>query len=289
MTNLLVAVDGSEANKAALGWAIDTAARRGEVLSILVIVEDPWQVPDRDPPHGSEQSDVQPIVDGAVEVATARLRPEQVDTLVVAGPALSVLVHLAANHSALVMGRRGLGAISRILIGSTSIAVAGRSSVPVTIVPETWDYADAGSRPVVLGLDMEEEHDAAVRYAFTEAKARGVSLQVLQGWRPPATPIAMPGAQVAYYDGWRNACLASLKVYIERMGREIPEVDVSADQVIGHPIDILVDGAEDAQLLVLGRDEKARWTGFALGSVARNVLPLSKVPVTIVPADSAGA
>lgn len=288
MTSLLVAVDGSEANRAALDWAIAGAERSGTSLSIVVIVES-WQVPGHDPPHISEKDYVQPIVDRATEVATARLGAEQVDTLVTQGPPLSVLVDLAKSHSGLVVGRRGIGAIRRVLIGSTSIAVAGRSSAPVTIVPDTWDGAGAAARPVLIGLDMDEQHDAAVRYAFTEAKARGASLQVLQGWRPPPMLGEMAGAQVAYYGEWQEVCLAALKVYIDRMGQEFPGVDVAVDQVIGHPVDLLVDGAADAQLLVLGRDEKARWSGFALGSVARSVLPQCDVPVTVVPADISGA
>lgn len=288
MTNLLVAVDGSKANKPALDWAIAEAARSGASLSIVVIVE-PWQVPGHDPPHVSQVDHVQPIVDRATEMATARLGSERVDAIITDGPRLSVLVQLAENHSGLVVGRRGMGAIRRVLIGSTSIAVAGRSSTPVTIVPETWDGVGAAARPVLVGLDVEEQHDAAAQHAFTEAKARGVPLQVLQGWRPPSLFGAMSAAQVNHYGAWQEECLAALKVYIERMGQEFPEVKVAVDQVIGHPVDVLVEGAEEAQLLVLGRAERARWGGFALGSVARSVLPHCDVPVTVVPAELTGA
>ncbi|MEO5651791.1 MAG: universal stress protein [Marmoricola sp.] len=283
MSNLLVAVDGSEANRAALEWAIAGAELSGQSLSI-VFVSEAWQVPGQNPPDVSEQDYLQPVVDRATDAATARLGADRVDTTITHGPPLSVLVNMAENYSGLVVGRRGIGAIRRVLIGSTSIAVAGRSSRPVTIVPQTWDGASAAARPVLIGLDMEEQHDAAVRYAFTEAQTRGVSLQVLQGWRPPPMLGEMDGAQAAYYKEWQEVCLAALRLYIERMGQEFPEVDVAVDQKTGHPVDLLVDGAEEAQLLVLGRDEKARWSGFALGSVARSVLPHCDVPVTVVPA-----
>lgn len=283
MTELLVAVDGSEANQAALEWAISGAERRGLPLSIAVVAE-PWQVPGPNPPDVPEKDYIQPIVDRATEVATARLGVDRVHAAVKRGHPVPVLIELAVNYSGLVIGRRGMGAIRRVLIGSTSIAVAGRSPVPVTVVPDDWDDADAVGRPVLIGLDMEEQHDAATRYAFTEARARGVSLQVLQGWHPPPVLGEMAGDQVAYYLEWQVVCLTALRVYIERIGQEFPEVEVQVDQETGHPVDLLVDGAQDAQLLVIGRDEKERWTGFALGSVARSVLPHCDVPVTVVPA-----
>lgn len=286
MSDLLVAVDGSEANQAALDWAIDAAERAQASLSIAVVVE-PWQVPDLDPPDEDETDYVRPIVNRASEAATARLGADRVDALVLDGPPLSVLVHVAEDHSGIVVGRRGVGAISRILIGSTSIAVAGRSPVPVTVVPDAWDVSAAADRPVLLGLDMEEEHDAAVRRAFSEAQTRGVGLRVLQAWRTPPVFGATAGAQVAYFAEWREVCLEALRAYIERMGQEFAEVEVTVDQVVGHPVDALVEGAEDAQLVVLGRNESSRWTGFALGSVARSVLPLCPVPVTVVPLEPA--
>ena len=283
MTNLLVAVDGSEANRPALDWAIGEAERSASPLSIVVIAE-AWQVPGQTPPDVSETEFIQPIVDRALEAARARLGDDQVDTVVAQGPPLSVLVEMAEKHSGLVVGRRGMGAIRRVLIGSTSIAVAGRASVPVTIVPDGWDGDGAADRPVLIGLDMEEEHDAALRYAFTAAHERGVSLQVLQGWRLPPMIGDMAGAEVAYYGEWQEVCLNALTVYVERMGKEFPDVDVQVTQSVGHPVDLLVEGAENAQMLVLGRDPKERWTGFALGSVARSVLPHCDVPVTVVPA-----
>lgn len=283
MTNLLVAVDGSEANQAALNWAITEAERTDLPLSIAVIAE-PWQVPGSPPPDVSDKDYVQPIVDRATEVATARLDADRVETVVSRGNAAIHLVDLAEHYSGLVVGSRGMGAIRRVLLGSTSLAVAGRSPIPVTVVPDTWDDADASGRPVLLGLDMEEQHDAAVRYAFAEAKGRGVALQVLQGWQPPPVLGVMAGDQAAYYVGWQAVCLNALMVYIDRMGQEFPEVEVRVNQETGHPVDLLVDGAAKAQLLVLGRDEKERWTGFALGSVARSVLPHCAVPVAVVPA-----
>ena len=283
MTDLLVAVDGSEANRAALDWAI-SSAERGESSLRIALVAEPWQVPGLNPPDVSEEDYIQPILDHATEVATQRLDVDMVDTIVAHGSPEQALVELAEGSSGLVVGSRGLGAIRRVLVGSTSIAVAGRCSVPVTIVPDTWNDTEAVGRPVLIGLDMEEQHDAATRHAFTVASSRGVALRVLQVWQPPLIFGEMAGSQVAYYLEWQTASLYSLKSYVAQIGQDFPDVEVEVEQVTGHPVDQLVDAAQNAQLLVLGRDEKERWSGFALGSVARGVLPHSEVPVTVVPA-----
>lgn len=284
MTKLLVAADGSEANQAALAWAITEAERTSSELTIGVVAE-PWQVPGPLPPDVAEAGFVQPIADRATRAAVNRLGATQVTTVVAHGHPVKVLRDLAEGHSSLVVGKRGLGAIGRVLIGSTSIALAGRARVPVVVVPDDWDAGAVADRPVLLGLDMGQEHDPAVRRAYCEAHDRGVTLEVLQGWQPhPLLVGEDAGVSADYYVGWQEGCLRSLEGYLDRMGQEFHGVHVEVTQSLGHPVRLLVDRSEHAQLLVLGRDVKERWSGFTLGSVARGVLQQCEVPVVVVPA-----
>ncbi len=95
---------------------------------------------------------------------------------VATGPARRVLLD-ALDHGArmLVVGRRGLNATERVLVGSTSIAVAGRSPVTVVVVPETWEPAQHTSAPVIVGVTLGEdddphENDDLLRFAFDHAR-----------------------------------------------------------------------------------------------------------------------
>ena len=62
-----------------------------------------------------------------------------------------------------------------------------------------------------------------------------------------------------------------------------PDVEVRPTSVHRHPATAVLEAAEDAQLVVLGRHEPGVLGGFALGSVARAVLHGSRTPVVTVP------
>jgi nucleotide-binding universal stress UspA family protein len=72
---------------------------------------------------------------------------------VVTGSPVEVILAAAADARLVVMGKRGLGVFARVIVGSTSIAVAGRAKAPVVIVPEDWTREDHRDGPVVLGID----------------------------------------------------------------------------------------------------------------------------------------
>lgn len=287
MDRMLVAVDGSDANRAALAWALDEAERTGAALTIATVA-DLWQItgpfPGAPPPL-PETDFVQPIADLAADAARERLGEERVAVEVRAGHPVRVLLDLAEGHTVLVIGKRGQGALRRVVIGSTSIAVAGRSPIPVVVVPDPWDQAAAAGRPVLVGMDMDKEHDAALGQAFTQASRRDVELQVLQGWVPHPLLVGEATVATPYYTKWAEHCYEQLEAYVERARADFPDVTVTIDQAQVHPVDLLTERSELAQLLVLGRDPKERWSGFTLGSVARGVLHHSHVPVAVVPAD----
>lgn len=287
MDTMLVAVDGSDANHAALAWAIAEAERTGADLTIATVA-DLWHITGPFPgvpPPLPESDFVRPIADLAAETARERLGADRVTVEVRSGHPVGVLLDLAADHTVLVIGKRGQGALRRVVVGSTSIAVAGRSPVPVVVVPDPWDQDAAAGRPVLVGMDMDKEHDAALRHAFAQASRRRAELQVLQGWVPHPLLVGEATVATPYYTQWAEHCHRQLEAYVERTRAGFPDVTVTVDQTQVHPVDLLTERSELAQLLVLGRDPKERWSGFTLGSVARGVLHHSHVPVAVVPAD----
>ncbi len=48
----------------------------------------------------------------------------------------------------------------------------------------------------------------------------------------------------------------------------------------------VLDAAEQAQLVVLGRHKDSRFSGFGFGSVTRAVLHYTTCPVLVVPTDA---
>lgn len=278
-----VAVDGSQANRAALDWAVQHADRTGADLVITTVAE-PYQVVGGYVPETPPSDYMRPVAKEAADVARATLPEERVRAVIETGHPVAVLQQVADERDLLVVGKRGMGAIGRLVMGSTSIAVAGRAHAPVVVVPVGWDAAAAAEGPVVVGVDVDKDHDASLRHAFEAARERGVHLKVVQVWEPHPALVAESAVFVQAFDDWRTEVGAELRRRLDTFAADYPGVQVDVVQVVGQPVHLLLEEAESAQLLVLGRDAKERLSGFTLGSVARGVLHHSEVPVLVVPA-----
>lgn len=179
----------------------------------------------------------------------------------------------------MVLGKRGLGAFARVLVGSTSLAVAGRASCPTVIVPDGWEPTTT-DRPIILGVDPQRHDDAATEFAFRRASDVGAPLVALHAWQThPAFPPSADDLRT-----WSTEAEWAVADLIAPWREKFPEVDVSVVQEHDHPAFALLEQAEDAQLVVLGRHPATlRVGGFAFGSVTRAVLHYAVVPVAVVP------
>lgn len=279
---IAVAVDGSEANRAALEWAVRQAALLDAELAITTVAE-PYQVIGSYVPETPPSEYLRPVAEAAVAQARATLPTHRVHGTIESGHPVPVLQQVAEGKDLLVVGKRGMGAIGRLVMGSTSIAVAGRAHAPVVVVPTGWETGREDA-PVVVGVDIDKDHVSGLRFAFSAARSRGVALRAVQVWEPHPALVTETGVFVQAFDDWREQVGAELRARLQAMAGEFPGVPVEVVQVVGQPVRHLLDEAEGAQLLVLGRDAKERLSGFTLGSVARGVLHHSEVPVAVVPA-----
>lgn len=281
--DVAVAVDGSKANRAALGWAASEASRTGGTLQVVAIAE-PLQVVGTYVPEVSPADYVEPIAEEAVRVASETLPRDRVLSDVRTGHPVPVLIDVAHDAGVLVVGKRGRGAIERLLVGSTSIAVAGRAEAPVVIVSEHWDAVAALTRPVVLGIELGNPHVAAVQFALRLARERGAALRVVRIWEPHPALVEGTEAYQRSLAEWDAAVEADVEALRAQIGGPVTDLEVEHVTVVGQPVHALLEASLDGQVLVLGRDPRERISGFALGSVARGVLHHSEVPVAVVPA-----
>lgn len=279
--SIVVGVDGSERNTGAIAWATDLALGTGRPLTLLNVLGD-YGVPI---PHHSMTSN-----DDRGRRVLTRLQSDLLvghPTLTVrhemaSGATVSCLLDRSRDQAMLVVGKRGLSAVARTMIGSTSIAVAGRSRVPVVVVPNVWRQASHADEPVVVGVDPDEVHGATLRFAFVHAQRRGVGVHLVfaidpepelarvRAWEPDFHARAMARAAERVED--------ALLPY----RRAFPDVPVRHSEFRGYPSITLLDVATRAQMIVLGRNHTSR-LGFPLGSLTRGVLHHSAVPVAVVP------
>src|SRR5204863_120353 len=74
----------------------------------------------------------------------------------------------------LVVGTRGLGGISGLLLGSVAEALVGQAACPVVVI--RGDVDASPTLPVVVGVDGSPSGEAAIAFAYEEASVRGLPL-----------------------------------------------------------------------------------------------------------------
>ena len=135
-------VDGSDASKAALRWALAEAKLRGD--SVLAVHA--WQVPvlpvDVGPPPVPAldtvtmlpdlERNARALVERVVEEVAADAGVE-VETVAIEGAPATVLIDAARDAELLVVGSRGHGGFLGLLLGSVSMQVALHAPCPVVI------------------------------------------------------------------------------------------------------------------------------------------------------------
>ena len=139
---IVVGVDGSEGSKRALEWAAREARLRGAPLEIVlawlpsasIYAGAGWPVVDDDMFEGLLESARERLELTCESVARA-LDGLEVESRVVEGPAARTLMDAAVGADLLVVGTRGHGGFTGLLLGSVSAQCAHHSPCPVVIVP----------------------------------------------------------------------------------------------------------------------------------------------------------
>ena len=134
---IVVGVDGSQASKDALAWALRLARSAGSRLKVVTA----WEVPALAYgtgvllPSGLDYSSAAAeTLDEAVREVLGDPPAVEVEKVVVEGHPAPRLVELAAGAELLVVGGRGHGAFSGMLLGSVSAHCASHAPCPVVIV-----------------------------------------------------------------------------------------------------------------------------------------------------------
>jgi nucleotide-binding universal stress UspA family protein len=281
-TNAVVLGVGADGFGSALAFAIGEARRTGHPLHLVHVL----QLPPGDAYVGT--------YGGVLDSARATLA-EAAQAAQLAGPDLLVtaelidngwvvddLVRRTAGASLLVMQHRALSRVKRVFVGSMVHGVAGRADIPVISVPEGWDPSAPTEGVVTVAVQDPVEAPAILRAGFTEARARGARLVVLHAW------WLASGFDVVVVDGtirdeWAARSREEMQPVLTPLREEFPDVDVSIDVRHAPPIEAVLDVAETADLLVLGRRHHRLPLGSHLGPVVRAALDHGTCPVLITP------
>lgn len=134
---IVVGVDGSDASKAALRWAVGQGQASGAVVEALAAWEQPvdWYglVPRTDDKTVAAAA-VGERLEGIVAETVGADPGVEVRTTVTQGNPAAVLVDAARDAQLLVVGNRGHGGFSEALLGSVSLRCAQHATVPVVVI-----------------------------------------------------------------------------------------------------------------------------------------------------------
>ncbi|MFG2293960.1 universal stress protein [Streptomyces sp. NPDC048603] len=288
---IVVAVDGSQHSLKALDWAVDAARAGGRQLVVVHVLSDETQLwrSRRDAVLGApEQEPPDPVTDNARSHLFGREDLPEIRYETKWGELESVLQERGARGALLVLGSRGRGGFTSLLLGSTSRVVATKAAVPVVVVRDTPEDA-APDAPVLLGLNPTETADEVVAFAFGCAEEQGRPLVVLTAFPSPAAPLPMFGTPMA---GLPEDDAAPLTREIERAQQErlapytgsFSSVRVTSEIGAGDAAGQLVSRSETAALLVVGRHRRRlQADSLMMGSVTNAVLHHAHCPVAVVP------
>ncbi|MDA8317745.1 MAG: universal stress protein [Actinomycetota bacterium] len=134
-SRVIVGVDGSTSSLGAVGWAGDYAAATGAPITLVAAWEWPtsygWSIPM--PVDYNPSGDAQRILDDAAATLRERHPSLSVETQAVEGPPAQVLVDASETAALLVVGCRGHGQLTGMIIGSVSERCVAHAHCPVLV------------------------------------------------------------------------------------------------------------------------------------------------------------
>jgi nucleotide-binding universal stress UspA family protein len=298
---IVVGIDGSSTSVAALAHGSWQADRRGLPLHVTVC-------------HGPATTARQEAQALAADLAEqARIAWPRVDVSgqVVAGRAGATLVRLSEDAALMVVGSRGRGGFTGLLLGSVGTQLAAHSIAPVIVIRPTDGQEDRdvdadlpigafgavpAPAPVVVGIDGVPDSEATIEFAAEEAVARGAPLVVLYAWW--MLPVSRLGPAPAHHQGSPvpQADLGAAEEEIRRMLAEAtvgvrnryPDLAVELRPTHAlNPAAALLDASANAGLLVVSRHGGNTLTRRLFSSIGDVAVRHAACPVAVVPEVSA--
>lgn len=266
---VVVGVDGSETGLKAVGWAAAEAARHGVPLHLL---------------HAAAgEQEASDVISAAAERAREFAPAVRLSSEVSHEDAASALLDRGRNAFALVLGDRGLGGLSGLLLGSVSLAVAARADCPVVVVRGTPEHWAARFGCVVVGVEDGKGSGTAVDFALREAHARRCRLVAVHAWSAPSGACATPRAPSWPLEAHRRPPAQVLDDALRRPAEKYRDAAVSRRLVEEAARPALLKIASTADLLVVGAWRRVGHPGLQLGLTNHALLHHAPCPVAVVP------
>jgi len=286
-TSVIVGVDGSPSATHAADHAAALVIRHGLSLDVVHVFSWPASYPPLLPESVAVRVDpraaAQRLVDTAATKVGNRFPGLPVTPRLIDGNAAGALVDASRRAAYLVVGHRGAGGFSELLLGSVGVHTTTHARCPVVVVRGESGEPDA---PVVVGVDGSMSARTAARYAFEEARARAADLVVALAWPPArAWSEAVEAAGMPPHPDEVDPIAVSLG----NIAGQFPDVKVRRELRHGDsPPQVLAALATEirAGLVVVGSRGIGGFRGLLLGGTSRALVDHSPCPIMVIPKDA---
>lgn len=288
MTTTVVGVDGSPDSDLAVEWAAQDAARRHRPLHIVHAYLGSLVAAQLAAPSSAEYgAALRAVAEGALDAAVARARAVaaelDITTDMPVGEAPAALLDAARHAALLVVGNRGLGGFSGLLVGSVGAELAAHAPVPVIIARRSTRVSGPEAGRVVVAVDVGHDPQRALAFAFEQAASRGVGVTAMHTQRWPGHTDPQEILPVVYDDGvLRERSRRALSEAVDGWSARCPGVAVRTVFVHSRTGMAVVNESAGAALFVVGSRGHAAMTGLLPGSVSQAAVHHAPCPVAIV-------
>lgn len=290
---IVVGYDDSPASREALAWALNSAlGRQTDVLLVHAARTSPPILPSRGgyiaPPLEIAAEAGRATLQAGRLLATRRAPHASVSLLLVEDAPVAGLLSVLDAAEMVVVGSRGLGGFTELVVGSTSLKLATQAPCPVVVVRAQTERLTPGPEAgrVVVGVDADEtEPTDVLGFAFEEASWRHVGLTALHAWQEHFYDLPGKGAPVPkriQLEEFQAEQRQGLSEHLARWQEKYPEVDVRRDVLAQSPAAVLVAASTGAELVVVGSRRRGGLHPRALGSVGHALLHHAHCPVAVV-------
>jgi len=285
--SIVVGVDGSEAGREALRFALGEARLRGAPVTMV----NAWQIP----PLTASGAGMVPVYDllgsDLSEAARAVIDEDLervggagdvvVEALAVRGGAAGALVEQARSADLLVVGSRGRGAVVGMLLGSVSHACLQHATCPVAVV-QAAHHADHGR--IVVGVDGSGGASTAFAWAVDEARRRGATVHAVCAYEHEWGFVVEGLMAAEAIDELDHTFVEEAERLLADVKAAAPDdVPVVGEVMRGDAAAALVSAAAEADLLVVGSRGRGGFASLLLGSVSRRCAATAPGVTVVVP------
>ncbi|WP_306324725.1 universal stress protein [Streptomyces venezuelae] len=280
--DVVVGVDGSPSARTAALWAAAEADRRGRSLRLVHAADTDRRA------YWTDAETIQAVREAGRDLLTEtessvrRRFPDLVVTKELSRrEPVSGLQNAAGDRGTIVVGSRGLGGFSALMLGSVGLGVAARAEVPVMVVRGSDERPETGS--VTAAVQDAKDLDW-LPLAAAEADARKTDLRLVSVWNV-LTHVGSVATMLDDLDAMARQRVHEVKVLADRVRELYPQLIVGHHVVTGTSTPgILIEASSRTDLIVMGRGRRPLGVGPSLGRVAHALIHHADCPVEVVPA-----